>query len=82
MSSAPDPLPPLGIAAHLPPGALIAIAWVSVGLAGAFGRYCLERLRPVSEESLSCKSGSRIKRPLVPVRADYATCMFAPGKQY
>lgn len=36
MSSTTGPLPPLGTAAHLPPGGLIAIAWCSVALAGAF----------------------------------------------
>ena len=37
MSSTTDPLPPLGTAAHLPPGGLIVIAWSGVVLAGAFG---------------------------------------------
>ena len=37
MSSTADRLPPLGTAAHLPPGGLIAVAWSGVALAGAFG---------------------------------------------
>ena len=37
MSSTIDRLPPLGTAAHLPPGGLIAVAWSGVVLAGAFG---------------------------------------------
>ncbi|KAF6217597.1 hypothetical protein HO133_006699 [Letharia lupina] len=36
MSSTTGPPSPLGTAAHLPPGGLIAIAWSSVVLAGAF----------------------------------------------
>lgn len=36
MSSTTGPPPPLGTAAHLPPGGLIAVAWFSVALAGAF----------------------------------------------
>lgn len=34
--TAPTALPPLGIAQHLPPGGLIAIAWSSIVLAGMF----------------------------------------------
>lgn len=41
MSSTTDPLPPLGTAAHLPSGGLIAIVWFSVVFAGGFGKWIL-----------------------------------------
>ena len=39
MSSIADSLVPLGTAAHLPPGGLIAVVWCCVIVAGAFGVY-------------------------------------------
>lgn len=49
MSSTTGPLPPLGTAAHLPPGGLITIAWCGVALAGVFGMqiFILEQLAPI-----------------------------------
>ena len=72
MSSTTGPPHPLGTAAHLPPGGLIAIAWSCVVLAGAFGMSILfplsERLRPIVNHPSSSENPFGRNRLLIPSR--------------